>query len=90
MGLSLSRKPAFAEAPPPGLEKSIEDLLPPTADDIATHFLPPGDKPDEELLALAARLLAEAQAAGLSGYDAAHRVVATITAQLPAAIGGGQ
>ena len=80
----------WLETPPPGLEKSIEDLLPPTADDIVTHFLPPGDKPDEELIALAARLLAEAQAAGLTGYDAAHRVVATITAQLSAAIGGGQ
>ena len=79
----------WMEAPPPGLEKSIEDLAAPTADDVAAHFQPPGEPADPELTALAARLLAEAHAEGLAGYDAAHRVVATIGARLATAMGGG-
>jgi hypothetical protein len=80
----------WMEAPPPGLEKSIEDLAAPTADDVAAHFLPPGEPSDPEVVALAARLLTEAHAEGLAGYDAAHRVVATIATRLATAMGGGR
>jgi hypothetical protein len=64
----------WPEVPPRGFETSVEELLPPTAEDVAAYVLPPGATATD-LVPVIQPVLAGIAAEGVTGYLAALRVV---------------
>ena len=64
---------------PAGYEESVEELLAPTAEDIAGYFAAPGTIPGGEVVAAISNLLAITAAIAPPGYPAALQIVAQLT-----------
>jgi hypothetical protein len=68
--------------PPRGFESTVEELGPPTAEDIVLSLLPRGEQPTTAMLDAAATLMAAESREGREGYHAARRVVSSLGVQL--------
>ena len=64
---------------PAGDEESVEELLAPTAEDIAGYFAAPGEMPDADVVAAVSSLIAITAGSAPPGYPAALRIVAQLT-----------
>jgi hypothetical protein len=55
--------------------RSVDDLVPPTAEDVARAFVSPGEEPDTDLLEAAGMALRDAASAGFAGYPGARKAL---------------
>jgi trypsin-like peptidase len=65
----------WQQTPPEQFASSVEDLEPPTAEDVVHAFLPPGKEPGPGQIEMAGMLLDAEKAMGYLGYQAARRIV---------------
>jgi len=72
--------------PPDGFATCVEELLPPTAEDVARWLVPRGGEPDGAFIGSVTALLDAQHQAGLSGYDAAHSVIRMLAPVVMAAL----
>ena len=67
---------------PVGYEESVETLLPPTADEVAGCLVPPGELPDQKLVTMVEYFLDLHAREAMTGYPAAHQIIAELTRML--------
>ncbi|MFI9817613.1 trypsin-like serine peptidase [Saccharothrix variisporea] len=75
---------SWQQTPPERFALSVEDLKPPTAEDVACALVGPGGKPGPDDVAFAEFALGRASAENLTGYRAASRAIELIRAMLKA------
>jgi hypothetical protein len=63
---------------PVGFQHSVENLLPPNAEDVVRAILGAGDEPTTKLVDRARSLMESQERAGYGGYEAAIKVVADL------------
>lgn len=75
---------SWQQTPPERFALSVEDLKPPTAEDVAYALVGPGGRPGPDDVAFAEFALARAKAEDLTGYRAASRAIDLILALVKA------
>lgn len=77
----------WPQTPPEGFVTSVEDLTPPTAEDIIRACLPPAEEPNAMAVVMAQQSLDEERERGHVGYDAARRIIEKLKPALTSALG---
>ncbi|WP_309116983.1 trypsin-like peptidase domain-containing protein [Saccharothrix sp.] len=75
---------SWQQTPPDRFALSVEDLKPPTAEDVAYALVGPGGRPGEDDVALAEFALERAKAGNLTGYRAAAKAIELVLGMLKA------
>lgn len=79
----------WQQTPPEGFVTSVEDLTPPTAEDVVYTLLPAAEEPDALMVAMAQRFLDMERDQGHTGYEAAQRVIESLRPALSRQLGTG-